>query len=68
MKKENKKQNKRNKIESIPKQYGWICPKCGSVWAPWVDQCKNCVSTYDYIPITTDGSSSWLCYDFKIFQ
>ena len=48
MKKENKKQNKRNKIESIPKQYGWICPKCGSVWAPWVDQCKNKETEYAF--------------------
>ena len=22
--------------------HGWICPKCGYVWAIWVDGCKNC--------------------------
>lgn len=21
---------------------GWICPKCGMMWAPWVDRC-DCV-------------------------
>ncbi len=24
------------------RQYGWICPKCGRVWAPWVPSC-DCV-------------------------
>ena len=23
-------------------QQGWICPKCGSVWAPFVSGCHNC--------------------------
>ena len=23
-------------------QRGWICPKCGSVWAPRVNGCYNC--------------------------
>jgi len=21
---------------------GWICPKCGRVYAPWVDKCQYC--------------------------
>ncbi len=21
---------------------GWICPKCGYVWAIWVEGCSNC--------------------------
>lgn len=21
---------------------GWICPKCGNVYAPWVAECDNC--------------------------
>lgn len=21
---------------------GWVCPKCGSVYAPWVAQCARC--------------------------
>ncbi len=20
--------------------YGWICPKCGRVWAPWMPSCS----------------------------
>ena len=28
-------------------QQGWICPKCGSVWAPHVDGCRKCNSGYD---------------------
>ena len=23
-------------------QQGWVCPQCGSVWAPHVDGCKVC--------------------------
>ena len=22
--------------------YGWVCPKCGYVWAIWVKGCENC--------------------------
>lgn len=21
---------------------GWICPKCGSVYAPWMFECRKC--------------------------
>lgn len=21
---------------------GWMCPKCGYVWSPWIAGCKNC--------------------------
>lgn len=28
-------------------QQGWVCPKCGSVWAPHVDGCHKCNSGYD---------------------
>lgn len=24
--------------------YGWICPKCGSVWSPDTTCCTNCLS------------------------
>lgn len=23
-------------------QYGWICPKCGRVMAPWMTSCTGC--------------------------
>ena len=26
----------------LPPQQGWICPKCGNVWAPWQPQCVLC--------------------------
>ena len=26
-------------------QQGWVCPKCGSVWAPHVDGCYKCNNT-----------------------
>ena len=30
------------KLEKIEKEYGWICPVCGSVMAPHVSYCINC--------------------------
>jgi len=21
---------------------GWICPKCGKVWAPYIEECREC--------------------------
>jgi hypothetical protein len=21
---------------------GWICPKCGKIWAPHIDECPQC--------------------------
>lgn len=32
---------------------GWICPKCGRVYAPWIDKCQYCGgSTITYTPPT----------------
>jgi len=25
--------------------YGWVCPTCGKVYAPWVDRCDQCPRT-----------------------
>ena len=38
--------------------YGWICPKCGIVHAPWVAQCTCNQIQYTY----TDGTtgSGWM--------
>ena len=30
-----------NEFET-PAQQGWICPKCGTVWAPWQPCCTIC--------------------------
>ncbi len=35
------------------KTEGWICPKCGRVYAPWIDKCQYCGgSTITYTPST----------------
>ena len=36
---------------------GWICPKCGYVWAIWVDGCSNCNMPQMTVEIT-DGSGT----------
>ncbi len=37
---------------------GWICPKCGKVMAPYVDECKYCNSNQNgdraYVHICDD--------------
>lgn len=41
---------------------GWICPRCGQVYAPWVPQC-NCTSTQDNdISVNTDGTGNMNTY------
>lgn len=34
---------------------GWICPKCGSVYAPWVTECVRCGNHVhiEYVPTIT---------------
>ena len=36
---------------------GWICPKCGYVWAIWVDGCENC-NQPKYDITLTDGTGT----------
>lgn len=39
---------------------GWVCPKCGRVYAPWIDKCQYCGgSTYTYTPPTCPYQ--WWC-------
>ena len=26
-------------------QYGWKCPSCGAIMAPWQNSCINCIGT-----------------------
>lgn len=30
----------------FPYQFGWICPKCGAVYAPHVSTCQRCLTPY----------------------
>ena len=40
-------------------QYGWVCPKCGKVMAPW---CSECNCSYSSPKITCDDEvpADWL--------
>ena len=35
------------KTEGAWGNYGWICPKCGAVMAPFVSTCINCRGNYN---------------------
>ena len=38
----------------------WVCPKCGRVYAPWIDKCQYCGgSTITYTPPTCPYQ--WWC-------
>lgn len=39
---------------TYPTNYGWICPKCGHVYAPHVNECSKC--NVEYNIYTTSGS------------
>jgi len=46
-----------------PKQYGWVCPKCGAVMSPYQQSCIYCVPPAkpicgDYISDTTRAFSN----------
>lgn len=44
---------------------GWVCPKCGSVYAPWVPSCRRCnvkpaLATFSGVPGTSSAAGgSW---------
>jgi len=35
---------------------GWVCPKCGRVYAPWVWTCTLCTPGTNQQPITGTGT------------
>jgi uncharacterized OB-fold protein len=45
-------------IGNQPVQYGWKCPSCGAVMAPWQSSCINCFGMQQ-ITVTTKPSWSW---------
>ena len=44
--------------------YGWICPKCGRVLAPYVDSCKFCGSGTVTTPVTTTNPNTFNVNDY----
>jgi uncharacterized OB-fold protein len=54
----NKRPLKKTKTENIkPVSQGWECPKCGSVYAIWVDECSTCKNSNVKI-ISTGGTGT----------
>ena len=37
-------------------EYGWKCPSCGAVMAPWQKACINCSGNSNSSPITMNGN------------
>jgi rubrerythrin len=46
-------ENKHNYTE------GWVCPKCGYVWAWWVAGCSNCNQPKVFTAQTTTVSQGY---------
>jgi len=36
----------KNRVPSVPLQFGWQCPRCGSVYSPTVTECWRCSPGY----------------------
>lgn len=34
--------------DPVNPQYGWVCPKCGAVYAPFMPNCTRCVGQDKY--------------------
>lgn len=47
-----------NCLNQVLGNYGWICPKCGKVYGPNVQECYNCnktETTYSSTTVTFNG-------------
>lgn len=40
-------------------QYGWICPRCNAVMAPWQGWCLNCKSQTATVQSTLSPKAEW---------
>lgn len=49
-------QIKHREVQTPKAQYGWECPRCGKINAPWAEQCK-CNKEYNYTVWTTSTPS-----------
>lgn len=45
-------------IDYDMKQKGWVCPKCGNVYSPYVKECKKCNKNVSGYTITYTGKYS----------
>ncbi len=50
-------QNKEEYCRTANLHIGWECPKCGYVWAVWIEGCSNC-NQPQYEITTTDGTGT----------
>lgn len=41
-------------------RYGWICPRCNSVLAPWVDECSHCNTNRKQTVPPIPANEDWL--------
>lgn len=44
-----------------PPEYGWICPKCGGVYAPFMPQCTKCIGEDKYSTDTDTNTQRCQC-------
>lgn len=51
-------------------QYGWKCPSCGAIMAPWQSTCVNCrggsnIPYPNYPPVTYEPAPWWINPAYK---
>lgn len=45
-------------IDPPPPTTGWVCPKCGACYAPFVSHCHRCSPPFDWSRVTCASTSS----------